>query len=397
MPEPATLARPPARAWLSYGFRPFFLLGAAWAIVTLAVLIAAYTAGAWPATAPPVGRWHGHEMLFGFVAAAIAGFLLTAVPTWTASAPVAGGRLAALAALWLAGRAVMSPWLGLDDTAAVWLDVAFFPAVGVAIGVALIGARNYRNFQFLLLLAVLAGTDALFHAAALGLVAPLPFDPLRLAADVVMVMIAVIGGRIVPLFTRNALLRAGVQAKFAPRPWLERASIGALAAVLFVDVLEPDSRGAGLLALVAGALLAARLAGWHGHRALAMPIVWILHVGYGWVVVALALKAAWLLGGAPWAINWLHALTAGAFGTMILGVTTRVALGHTGRPLVVAPPIVLAYGLVIAGALLRVFGPVLLPAQTVTLLAVAMLAWAGAFAIFLIVYVPILIAPRADA
>src|SRR5690606_35282704 len=122
--------------------------------------------------------WHGHEMLFGFVAAAIAGFLLTAVPTWTASAPVAGGRLAALAALWLAGRAVMSPWLGLDDTAAVWLVVAFFPAVGVAIGVALIGARNYRNFQFLLLLAVLAGTDALFHAAALGLVAPLPFDPL---------------------------------------------------------------------------------------------------------------------------------------------------------------------------------------------------------------------------
>ena len=390
----AGAARGSGAAWLSYGFRPFFLLGAAWAIVTLAALLAAFLGGAWPADAPPVARWHGHEMLFGFVAAAVAGFLLTAVPTWTSSAPVSG---APLAALFLAGRAVMSPWLGLHDTAFVLLDVLFFPAVGTAIGIALIAARNYRNFQFMLLLAVLAIADALFHAAALGWVAPLPFDPLRLAANVVMLMIGVIGGRIVPLFTRNALLRERIKVPFAPLPWLERASIAALAAVVIVDVADPDTPLAGMLALAAAALLALRLARWHGHRTLRMPIVWILHAGYGWVVLALALKAAWLLAGAPWAMNWLHALTAGAFGTMILGVTTRVALGHTGRALAVGPAIVAAYGLVIAGALVRVFGGVLFPAQALNAIAAAAVLWAAAFAIFLFCYVPILIAPRADA
>src|SRR5690606_10376772 len=125
--------------------------------------------------------------------------------------------------------------------------------------------------------------------------------------------------------------------------------------------------------------------------------VWILHAGYGWIVLALALKAAWLLAGAPWAMNWLHALTAGAFGTMILGVTTRVALGHTGRALAVGPAIVAAYGLVIAGALVRVFGGVLFPAQALNAIAAAAVLWAAAFAIFLFCYVRILIAPRADA
>jgi uncharacterized protein involved in response to NO len=127
-----------------------------------------------------------------------------------------------------------------------------------------------------------------------------------------------------------------------------------------------------------------------------MPIVWILHVGYGWLVVALALKAVLLLGGAAWASQWLHALTAGAFGTMALGVMTRVALGHTGRPLEAARPIVVAYVLVICGALLRVAGPALFPAQLLPLLAAAMVVWAAAFVIFIAVYLPILIGPRAD-
>ena len=128
-----------------------------------------------------------------------------------------------------------------------------------------------------------------------------------------------------------------------------------------------------------------------------MPIVWVLHLGYAWLPIAFALKAAWLLRAAPWAVNWLHAFTAGAFGTMVLGVMTRVALGHTGRPLVVAKPISLAYVLVIVGAALRVTAPIALPAFYVELMAAALAAWAGAFAIFLAVYVPILVAPRADA
>ena len=126
-----------------------------------------------------------------------------------------------------------------------------------------------------------------------------------------------------------------------------------------------------------------------------MPIVFVLHVGYAWIAIALALKALWILAGAPWAVNWLHAQTAGLFGTMILAVATRVALGHTGRPLVVRPAITVAYALVAAAALVRIFGPALLPLGAVHVLACAAVLWAAAFGIFLVVYVPILFAPRA--
>lgn len=393
----------PARApfftgapFLSYGFRPFFLLAALAAIGALAALVSGLVLGAWPSDAPPPGRWHGHEMLFGFVAAAIAGFLLTAVPTWTNRRPVSGGALAALAALWLAGRVVMIPWLGLLGTPFVLVEALFFPALGVAVGASLVPSRNYRNWPFLGILALVTAADVLFIGAWLGWFAPPPFDPLRLVANLVMLMIALVGGRIVPLFTRSALARIGVQAEIERRPWLERATFAALIGVVLLDVVRPDGAAAGALAAIVAVLLAARLAHWHGHRALGMPIVWILHVGYGWLVVALALKAAFLLGHALWAVEWLHALTAGAFGTMVLGVMTRVALGHTGRALRVGRPIVAAYALVVCGALLRVIGPALSPAHLVPLVTAATIVWSAAFVLFIVVYLPILAGPRAD-
>lgn len=392
----AKRARSAPPAFLTYGFRPFFVFAAAWAAVSLPVLVGAFWLGRWPADALPPASWHGHEMLFGFVAAAIAGFLLTAVPTWTSSPPVAGARLAALAVLWVAGRAVMMPGLGLHDTPLVLLDAAFFPAVAAAIGVSLVGARNYRNYQFLLLLAVLTAANLLFHAARLGWLEPL-LDPLRLAVNVVVLMIGVIGGRIVPLFTRNALLREGVQVAIPASAWAERTSIAALLAILIVDAVAPQTALAGWLALAGAVSLGLRLVRWHGHRTLGMPIVWVLHAGFAWVAAALALKAAWLLLGAPWAVNWLHAMTAGAFGTMVLGVMTRVALGHTGRPLVVARTIVAAYWLVMIGAAARVAGPALAPGLYVQALTIAAACWAGAFALFLVIYVPILVGPRSDA
>jgi uncharacterized protein involved in response to NO len=386
-----------SRPLLSYGFRPFFLLAALSAIATVAVLFGGFVLGAWPAEALPLGRWHGHEMLFGFVAAAIAGFLLTAVPTWTNASPVTGAPLVGLALLWLVGRIVMSPILGVQGTALVLLDALFLPAVALAIGASLVRTRNYRNWPFLGILGLFTAANVVFLAAHLGWIAPLPFDPLRFAANLAQLMIGVIGGRIIPLFTRNALRNCGIQVSIAPFPWLDRATLAALVGVIAVDVLQPDRALAGSMALLAALLLAARLARWHGHRTLRMPIVWILHAGYGWLVVALVLKAFWTLGGAAWAANWLHALTAGAFGTMILGVMTRVALGHSGRPLEVAPAITAAYLLAIAGAALRIAGPALLPAHYVPVMGAAMIAWAGAFAIFLAVYLPILIAPRLDA
>ena len=359
--HPDVALRPSVRAFLSYGFRPFFLLGAAWAAIALLTFTIAVARGApLPSDSLALARWHAHEMLFGFVAAAIAGFLLTAVPTWTASEPVRGVPLAMLAALWLAGRAALWPWPGLHGTPWILLDAAFFPALALTLSLALVRARNYRNFQFMIFLLLLAAADFGILGTHLGWLV-LPFDPLRFAANLVMLIVAVVGGRILPAFTRNALLRGGTQCVLAPTPWLDRASLAAIVAVLVVDLARQDSALAGVAAAVA-ALLVVRLSRWHGHRALAIPIVWILHAGYAWVAVALALKAVWLLGGVPWAANWLHALTAGAFGTMILGVTTRVALGHTGRELVVAKPITAAYWLVIAGAALRISAPAVVPA-----------------------------------
>jgi uncharacterized protein involved in response to NO len=335
-------------------------------------------------------------MLFGFVAAAIAGFLLTAVPTWTGSRPISGLPLAALAALWLAGRVAMSPLPGMQGTSWPLLDAAFFPTLAAVLAVPLVRARDYRNLQFLLILALLAGADALFVSVQLGWLAPPTFDPLRLAVNLVMLLIAVVGGRIIPAFTRNALLKSGAQCVFTPRPWLDRASLAAVAAVVVADIVRPDSALAGGAAALAAGLLAARAGRWHGHRTLGLPIVWVLHAGFAWVYVALALKAVWLLAHAPWAANWLHALTAGAFGTMTLGVMTRVALGHTGRELVVARPIAAAYVLVIAGAALRVVGPTALPAHYAQVLAAAGTLWSAAFVVFLAVYTPMLVAPRPD-
>ena len=393
---PRLTARRGGPFW-SYGFRPFFVLAACAAIGTLIVLVAGFAGtSSGVADALPLARWHGHEMLFGFVGAAIAGFLLTAVPSWTGTKAVSGAPLGALAALWLLARAALSPWLGLQVTPWTLLSPLFFLALGAVLSVPLVRKRNYRNFQFLLLLALLGAADLLFVAAQFGWVAAPPFDPLRFAANVVLLLIAVVGGRIVPLFTRNALVQRGEQSSIVPTPWLERASLAAVVAVILVDLIRPETAFAGTVAAVAAVLLTVRVSRWRGYRTLQMPIVVILHAGYAWLPIALALKSAWLLLHAPWAANWLHALTAGAFGTMILGVMTRVALGHTGRPLVVARPISVAYVLVILGAGLRVAGPALAPSLFVPLLFAAAVLWGGAFLIFLVVYWPILSASRVD-
>ncbi len=379
--------------FFSYAFRPFFLLAAAWAVLAPIVLIAALAGAGWTAEALPLFRWHGHEMIYGVVSAAIAGFLLTAAPTWTNTPPVSGWPLAALALLWIAGRIVASPLTGLHATPAVLIELAFFPALAFLLARPLITTRNVRNYPFLLLLLLLFVADAAFHAFLAGWLT-LPFDPLRFAMNIVLVLVVVVGGRIIPAFTRNALVREGRGTSIAPAAGLERASLAAIAAVVVVDLIAAGSWAAGVIAAVAALLVAARLAQWEGHRTWRMPIVVILHIGYGWVAVALGLKAVWLLTQAPWAANWLHAQTAGVFGTMILAVMTRVALGHTGRPLVVHRAIIAAYALVVAGALVRIFGPALLPIGAVHVFTCAVALWAGAFAIFLAVYAPILLGPR---
>ena len=381
----------------TYGFRPFFLLAGLWAIAPMLTVAVAIGSGAWPADAVPLFAWHAHEMLFGFAAAAIAGFLLTAVPNWTGARPIGGYPLAMLVGIWLAGRAASTPWWEPAGGVMQALSVAFFPALVVAVARPVVAAKNYRNLPFVVFLTVLFTADLAFQAARYGWIAALPIDPLRLAVNTLLLMIVIVGGRIIPAFTRNAFAGIGRNAPVGSYWWLDAVSIATTAAVLVIDLVVPGSIAAGVLALSAAALLVLRIAGWQGWRTRDIPLLWVLHLGYAWLVVALALKGAWLVGGFAWAANWLHALTLGAVGTMVLGVTTRAALGHTGRPLRASRPVALAYGLVSAAAILRVWGPWLFPGRYWLVIVLSIAAWVSAYAVFLVVYAPILTGPRVDA
>lgn len=385
--------RPGASVLWARGFRPFFLACGAYGLIFVGLWLGVWTGriGA-PAWLVPTW-WHAHEMIFGFALAAVAGFLLTAVPVWTRSVPVAGGRLAALVGLWLAGRVAFALAGWLPALAVAVADLAFLPALVSALAPSLLRAP-WRNRAFLGVLAALFAANGVIHLQAVGVLEGGAAAALRLAVGLVALLIVIVGGRITPAFTANALRRAGIDAPVRSRRWADRGSLLALAVFLVADQVAPRTVASGVAALVAGGLVAARMAGWQSLRALRDPLVASLHAGYAWVATGLALVGvADATGAIPWTAG-LHALTAGAMGTMILAVMTRVALGHTGRALVAAPGVVWIYGLISAGALLRVIAPLGGPV-TLTLLASGVL-WSGAFALFLVIHAPILLRPRVD-
>lgn len=392
---PATLRsiRPPLL--VAYGFRPFFLLAGLAGFGLLAGWLGILAHGTWPPGPVAPAAWHAHEMLFAFVAAAVAGFLLTAVPSWTGTQPRHGWPLAGLVGLWLAGRLVLLPGMTVPPAVAAVVDLAFLPALAVALAGPLVRAGKARNTAFVGLLAVLTGANLLFHLDWLGLVDGGAAAGERLAIGTVLMMVAVVGGRIVPNFTRNALNARGITAPVVTTPWVERAALGATAALLPLDLLLPDAALTGAVALAAGVAHGLRLAGWQGLRTLDQPIVWVLHAAYAWVPVGLLLKAATLLGADVSASAATHALTAGAFSAMILAVMTRATLGHTGRRLEVARPIAAAYGLILLAGALRVMAA-LVPEVGEPLLHGAGTAWLLAFGLYLWVYAPMLLSPRVD-
>ncbi|ACJ01319.1 NnrS family protein [Rhodospirillum centenum] len=396
MPSAADTLPLPGRRGLALfaaGFRPFFLGAGLYAVASVATWLAVM-AGAVPwMPADPVA-WHRHEMLYGFVAAAIAGFLLTAVPNWTGARGHGGPPLAALAALWLAGRVAMSPFLPVPPLAAALIDTAFLPALAALVLPSIVRAGNRRNYVFIGMLALLTVGCALFHAERLGLLAGAGDAGKRLALGIVLLMVALIGGRIVPSFTSSALRRDGSAVEIAQRPWLDRAALGLLVLLIPVGLLAPDSRLEGAVAAAAAGAHALRLSGWHGLRTLNQPILWVLHLGYAWVPAGLLLQAAWLLGGLEIGAAWAHAVTIGAFSTMILAVMSRASLGHTGRALVVARPVTAAYLLITLAALSRLAAPLLPDPQTA--FALSGLCWTAAFVLYCIVYAPILLLARAD-
>ncbi|MBL8545948.1 MAG: NnrS family protein [Hyphomonadaceae bacterium] len=371
------------------GFRPFFLFGAAFAACALPLWIIGFHG--W---IPGVNRdWHVHEMLFGYLAAVIAGFLLTAVPNWTGRLPVAGAPLAALFSLWCAGRLVML--LGAGTLLAAVIDTAFLFALAGIIAREVIAAGNKRNLAVCALVLILAGANVLTHLRsldpALGLLGE------RLALGVIAMLVALIGGRITPSFTRNWMAKQ----KLAPEPaspgLFDIVALIATAAALGAWVIAPNSPAAGAALVVAGVLTLARLSRWKGWRTAAEPLVIILHTGYLWLGVAFL-----LLGGSALAPQWIagvagiHALTAGAFGVMTLAVMTRASRGHTGQSLSAGAGTQAIYVLVNLGALLRVASPFFADAYLVLIIASA-IAWSAAFAGFVIAYAPLLLHARRGA
>jgi len=381
-------------ALFEYGYRTFFLLVGLHGAVLVPIWVAAVLG--WLTL--PVGMevsWHAHQMIYGFAAAGLAGFLLTAVPNWTGMPARRGAPLVALAGLWLAGRvgmtfpAAVPPWL------AAVIDLAFVPALASAVIGPLIAARKAGNLVLLVPLTLFWAGDWAMQAEFVGLASDSAGIGARLGIDVLLLLITVIGGRIVPAFTANAVADSGADA--APRsiPALDRSAIAAMALLVAAEAASGMSPITGGLALAAAVLNGVRLARWHGERTLGSPILWVLHLGYAWLVLGLVLKSAAALTDIVPETAALHALTAGAITTMLLAVMSRAGLGHTGRPLRAHPPTVVAYALVSLAALLRIAATVL-PDNYAELLAASGVAWTLAFLLFLLVYAPILTTARPD-
>jgi uncharacterized protein involved in response to NO len=374
------------------GFRPFFLLAGLSATALIPGWLALLFTGArWPSPLPPP-LWHAHEMLFGYTSAVIAGFLLTAVQNWTGRATARGALLGALALLWIAGRAVSAAGQALPPWLAAAIDLAFLPALAACIARPIAATRNRRNAAMPVMVLVLAGANGLYWWGALGGEPLMMLRGQRVALDVIALLILVVGGRIIPGFTANAVDGLKTRARSA----LDYAGIAAMVSVVVADLIDPSSRAVAYCAAIAALTNGARLWGWGGTRTFARPILLVLHSGFAFTAAALGLRAWALLSGALPESAATHLLTVGGIGLMTLGMMARVALGHTGRPLALAPSIVVALYLLGASALVRVVGPLALPTRYTALLWIAGALWTLAFALFTARYTPILLAPRPD-
>ena len=380
-----------APLWTS-PFRPFYLLGALYALALAPGWLGAWL-GLWsaPSGALPLALWHGHEMLFGFAAAIVIGITLTALPSWPGTTEMRGARLALLVALWAAGRLALwaGPWMSPSWRAAI--DAMFFPAVFVAVAPQLMRTPNRLYLLLLPVLAALAGANLAWHAGAIAADPNLAERGLRTGVYALIVLFVLKGGVLTPIFTGNALRERGRgdQAPFVMA--LDAAAVAAVVVLAGLDLGGAGPRWSGGAALACAIVHGWRVARWRGWRVADVPLVFVMHLGFGWLVVAFALKAAADLAGLVPEAAWLHAFTVGALGMMMLGLMTRVVLRHTGRPLRVPRPMLGAWAMMFAAALLRL-------AATVHGLghwavAVAALLWTAPFAIYLLLFAPMLVAP----
>jgi uncharacterized protein involved in response to NO len=374
-------------AIFSYGFRPFFLGGAIWAAAAMVLFVLMLNGMVTLPTALDLVDWHVHELLYGFLPAIVAGFLLTAVPNWTGRLPVAGVPLAGLFIIWLAGRAAVAASALMGPAAAAMIDMLFLLSLGAIVGREILAGNNKRNLKVLLLVSLLAAGNLVFHIEA-GTAGYADYGK-RIGIAAAILLIVLIGGRIVPSFTRNWLAKSGRGNLPAPFGRFDLAAIASSAAALLSWIVVPDhSLTAGLCAL-AGTLHLIRVGRWKGYRTLAEPLVTILHTGYGFVPIGFLLMAVAVAAPAMLAqAAAVHAWTAGSIALMTLAVMTRASLGHTGRPLTASNLVVGIYLAAILGAAARIlaaFGVVPVP-----MLTLAALGWTLAFSGFSFAFAPLL-------
>ena len=379
-------------AVLLYAFRVMFLAAGAWAIIAVALWLAMFFGYVQLPTRFDPLSWHIHEMLFGFVMAAVAGFLLTAIPNWTGRLPVRGVRLAMLAGIWLLGRLACLASTAMPAWLAIAIDLAFPAALLLVAAREIVASRNWRNLLMTIPLAVLVIADLLMHLESAGAAVP---DGLgwRLGVAAPIVLIAVIGGRIIPSFTRNWLVKRQSRHLPCAVSRFDALCLGALAIAFILWALLPGHPLTGALLIGAALLHAARLSRWAGFATWREPLLFILHAAYGWVVAGTALLGLSIFDiGVP-SSSAIHALTAGAIAVMILAVMPRVTLGHTGRTLGANPATLAAFMLINGAAITRVCASWDV-AHYVPLLLIAGGLWILAFALFELTYGPMLLAPR---
>lgn len=390
MPERAS---PPRQAWAAKGFRPFFALAALFAVAIVPLWLAVLTGNASSnAYLDPI-TWHAHEMLFGFTVAVIAGFLLTAVGNWTQRETLVGAPLITLATIWVVGRAAMVLADRLPVGMPALADLAFLPILVVALARPLIATKNRRNFVMLGILLALFAANVAVHLDSLGFLPPgIARRACAVAMDVVLVVVLLIAGRVFPMFTRNA---TGLQA-VRSIPSLDVAAVVGMVAVTVLDAARSDAKVVGAAAGLVGVLAAARAIHWGARHTSREPLLWILHAGHAWIVIGLLLRAASAWTTLVPASSATHALTVGGIGSLTLGMMARVGLGHTGRLIATSPAVGWAFVAISSAAVARVLVPIAIPSLYMPALVVAGALWTGAFATFLVVYVPILASPRAD-
>jgi uncharacterized protein involved in response to NO len=370
-PSEPQAAAPRGFALFALGFRPMYLLAGTYA--ALAVPLWGLQYAGWLAGANPL--WHAHEMLFGYAFAVIAGFLLTAVRAWTSRPTPSGAALAGIAALWMAARVVAFQSLLVSS----FIDLAFALGVAWGIGRPILASGN-RNWYFIVFVLALGAASVAFQAY--------PGTALAAGLDMVLLIVAIMAGRVVPGFTNNAVPGAGARRNRL----VEYGALGSIVLILALDVAQLP---AWPVALAAALLHAIRVGLWAPLATRGRPILWILHLSYAWVVAHFVLRG---LAGLDLVAAGLatHALTVGVIGGLTLGMMTRTARGHTARPLKVGPWETAAYVLVHAAAAARVFAPLALPELYTAWIVLSASLWSAAFAIFTLVYLPILTRPRLD-